>query len=125
MAPSPSSSINAGPASHVPGCFVDLCELPRQHGKLRRLYGPAEYIALRGRGATWGVRVESVAVGPTTYALWYDQRDPERICLWLRPGEVIDDWAKAGLSATMDSLRLLDRPPNPSDPCAGVYYAKR
>ena len=115
MTPSPINSA---------GCFVDLYELPAHHGKLRRLYGPAVYVLLRGRGTECDVRIESLIVGPDAFALWYDHRDPERNCLWLGPGQSISNWSGAGLHKAMDSLQLLDHAPKPGEPCAGAYPRK-
>jgi hypothetical protein len=118
-----SSSSASPPSAPTAGCYVDLYELPAQRGKLRRLYGPAVYSALRGRGTEGDVRIESLTVGPRAFALWYNHRDPERHCVWLSAGQVIPNWSAAGgLHASMDSLQLLDRPPQAGDPCAQAYF---
>ena len=95
------------------GCWIDLFEVAGFQGKLRRLFGPGAYPALRGQGT--GVRIGSVVTGPQTYALFYQNRRPQN-GVWIMPDEHVADLAARSIGEELDSMKLLNRPPLPGEP---------
>ena len=98
------------------GCWIDLFELPKLAGKVRRIFGPALYLQLRIDHDEHPVRFGSLIAGPTTYAQLFAKRRPERGGLWLTPREKLLDLSTVKTDLTLDSIRILNRPPMPSEP---------
>ena len=98
------------------GCWIDLFDSPRYTGKLRRIWGPAIYLNLRGADPQTTVRFISLIVGPTAYVHLFAQRRPERGGNWLLPKQKLADLATIKSDTELDSIRILNRPPFPHEP---------
>ena len=102
------------PVPVIRGCWADLFELSRFRGPRRRLYGPGEWRAFRSPDPDWGWQVDSLIVGPNAYAQVYRGDDFETSVEWFLPGQRVEDLPKI-VSDAVNSLRLLDRAPAPTD----------
>jgi hypothetical protein len=98
------------------GCWIDLFDAPRFSGKVRRIFGPALYLNLRCDEPDLEVRFVSVVVGPTAYVQLFTRRRPERSGTWLTPRERLVDLNVLKNELALDSIRILNRPPFPSEP---------
>jgi hypothetical protein len=96
----------------VSDCWIDLFEEPSFGGKLRRIFGPGVYTQLRGPSA--GVRVESAITGPGAFTYFYESTNLE-YGVWVMPGASIARLADVRISLQMDSVRILDRAPQPHE----------
>jgi hypothetical protein len=104
----------------IHGCWADLFELSRFRGPRRRLYGPGQWHGFRSPRTDWGWQVDSLIVGPDAHVQVYRADDPSRVVHWFLPGETVADLV--GIVADeADSLRLLDRAPDPSDAAYEAY----
>jgi hypothetical protein len=98
------------------GCWIDLFESPKFTGKMRRLFGPANYPNLLSAGNGWNIQIASLIVGPSTYARLFAHQRPDRTIAWIMPGQSVDEMASIQSHEQFDSIRLLDRPPFSHDP---------
>src|SRR5436190_22741667 len=95
------------------GCWIDLFDSPQYSGKLRRIWGPAIYLNLRGPDPhtldpQTAVRLVSIIVGPTAYVQLFAQRRPERGGSWLLPRQKLAASASSKSALALDSLRILN-----------------
>jgi hypothetical protein len=104
----------------IHGCWADLFELSRFRGPRRRLYGPGQWSAFRSPRPDWGWQVDSLIVGPDAHAQVYRADQFETTVQWFLPGEKIEDLLQI-VGDEADSLRLLDRAPDPADPAHPAY----
>ena len=99
----------------IRGCWIDLFDAPRFTGKIRRIFGPALYLNLRCDDPEHLVRFQSVVLGPTAYVQIFARRRPERSGMWLCPRERLPDLNAMKNEVALDSIRILNRPPLPSE----------
>jgi hypothetical protein len=93
------------------GCWIDVFDAEGLTGNMRRLLGPAEFIGLRIREKDWGEAIASLHVGPGAYVQCFDSRDFDDTISWLLPNQSAETLSVLDLPATVDSIRLYDRPP--------------
>ncbi len=103
------------------GCWIDLFDSPQFQGNTCRLHGPADYAGLRLREKNWGEHVQSLVVGSTAYVQCYEADAFDDSVLWLLPSQSLSSLEELGATASVDSLRLYDRPPFAYEPGYAAY----
>ena len=109
------------PVQVILGCWADLFELSQFRPKRRRFVGPGTWESVRSHGTEWGWPVDSLIVGPAAYAKVYRHRgDGAQAVAWFLPGENVANLLEH-VPDEADSLRLLDRAPEPDEPTFEAY----
>jgi hypothetical protein len=103
------------------GCWVDVFDAEGFSGNMRRLHGPAEFIGMRIREKDWGESIASINVGPAAYVQCFDSHDFIDTVSWLLPNQSAESLGALELPATVDSIRLYDRPPFAHEPGYAAY----
>jgi hypothetical protein len=100
-----------GDRALVVGCHIDVFELPHRKGKMRRLPGPASYLALRGGGdgKRASVQIGSIEVGPNAFVICFDSNRSARRRLRLTGGQIIERFADARISTEIDSVEVFEQ----------------
>ena len=113
-----SGNIRAMSISPIPiihGCWADLFALSQFRAPRRRFYGPGTWDGVRAREPDWGWPFDSVIVGPGAYVQVYRGVDFAGTVEWFLPGERVADLLDY-VRDDVDSLRLFDDAPGPTDP---------
>ena len=103
------------------GCWIDVFEEEALSGKTCRLRGPAAFPGLRVRENGWGDAVGSLQVGPAAYVQCFDSGNFDDTVFWLLPNQAVQALAELDLPASVDSMRLYDRPPFAHEPGYAAY----
>jgi len=104
--------MHPAPTVAAVGCWVDLFEGTNYRGKMRRLFGPSAYMRLRNSAHNWGIPIRSVVTGPGAFVYFYVYGSADS-GVWVVPGSRIADLDVLRGAAAADSLKLIDRDPDP------------
>jgi hypothetical protein len=88
-----------------------LFELSRYRGRRRRVFGPANFPAVRSREPVWGTSVDSIVVGPAAFVRLYRSTDPANPGVWLLPQQIVEDLLAQQIGDELDSVQIDARPP--------------
>jgi hypothetical protein len=93
----------------ITGCWVDLFDRPAFSGKIRRLFGPANYACIVAPDDPCGFEVQSAVIGPGCLLIGYASAARTMEPVILEPGDSYAQLGRRFSLARVDSLFLACR----------------
>lgn len=90
------------------GCYIDVWRDADFGGETVRIYGPAEYPALRFVQGDWGDEIGSLRVGPNAFVLAYRDRDFKDRMVTFGPNDEVADLGGLKFDDDIESVKVID-----------------
>jgi hypothetical protein len=89
-------------------CYIDVWREAGFGGERRRIYGPAEYPALKLDAENWGDDIGSLRVGPHAFVLAYSDPDFKDRMMAFGPNDEVADLCDLKFDDEIDSFKVID-----------------